>query len=1148
MSDTDDNDDQNNNGQILTYEDDGDHDEPFDATAVPRRLLADDAPPQQEVQQAMYGHRDGLLYDHVEAFNISRAAKMSFNQLDSLRQNNHAKRAIRVLSGRHRLEIDEEHRLDPTDPNMVVATGPHFLDFVIGRDRERGRNIELRLVDAQILQDDFLDHWDAWLEEAPDAWKRDGFLTNNSPVAITIRYGQNQEILLPNLASTERRNFHKDRDYSFIKSFTFSIATHIGFINVREWSDMSVQEIMMDNPEAYDKDDEDPSREIVDLNTYPNYDVFGDEIPVYGKGGFKIFRRRPEVADSCGSLMDLGAAHTLFEGAQEAQGTGENAVRFSVYPLAFTQYLGNIQADGLMVPFKRRMDRLDANIRQGLQELADAEDQEAELVGRIIYPVNSQAYNALSHRVRSEAKFHAVQLGLMTSVFSGTTVERAALKTLWSSRLRLCNNGLPHERFDRKVSGEDQPECMRFENTYRVDVFQLPSRRKNGRFIYDNIIAPLGKAWSHPSILSAIKNTSIVFKKEFIPKLFQSASYPLTSLLTHFWNTYKNDLKENYAIDPSVVEMVAMLERALNYAHTGSARVLTRKLMDRSWLSLSVIKDGLPSISPKFITHASLSTGLIMIELDKWPVDKATSRPLTASRRTQELTWGLDHYQNFEARFTISLAIDNIPQSSYNFVADPTLRVLCYISEIALKRFFSDVKVLVKEAVLKEISNDLTLRGPSGIAARERQTALKSWLDCDNPLSFTEDVLPQLLMAIVPLQHQKLTLPSSHLGSQSIDFFVDAIMTQCSYHGRILRPPFSKKGHFHHLASIAIKECEKIIAISDLRNEDSEQLIKESFRLASITLKINHIPWSANPDGGRGAPSVRMVHNVWLNLGAASLHSNQHSAALIARKQSRQQIAVRSSISVQLSDARGDWNALDVKLVDFHTVIHKTILPREFDMPSSNTSTSTTEAYIEETYNYVRAAYDRNKPLHHLALIASIACAGLLPHIYAPMKITQPKQNSNFTDCLRNLEWETRTKRGASQAHIFLKMVTFFIIALYDQSSPIFYKSDKSAWFKKHSSKGITVLLICRLGLAKPVQARAFRSAQWNIDVKPLSTDEIDCLYGDVLECFRKGGKHGGYDVIHVLMGTKTVQSLNLMHQAPNDAGVIWKIVQTLKL
>ena len=97
-------------------------------------------------------------------------------------------------------------------------------------------------------------------------------------------------------------------------------------------------------------------------------------------------------------------------------------------------------------------------------------------------------------------------------------------------------------------------------------------------------------------------------------------------------------------VDPVELETVAMLERALNYAHTGSARVLTKRLMDRAWLSLSVVNDGLPCISNSFIQAGSLSSGLVTVRRDKWPVHPITRIPLTASQRSQELTYGKAHF------------------------------------------------------------------------------------------------------------------------------------------------------------------------------------------------------------------------------------------------------------------------------------------------------------------------------------------------------------------------------------------------------------------------------------------------------------------------------------------------------------------------
>jgi hypothetical protein len=116
-------------------------------------------------------------------------------------------------------------------------------------------------------------------------------------------------------------------------------------------------------------------------------------------------------------------------------------------------------------------------------------------------------------------------------------------------------------------------------------------------------------------------------------------------LVEYLWRKHEPSLKEGYIVDPFDLEMMAMLERALNYAYTGSAKVLTRTLMpDRAWLSLSVINNGLPCILNTFIPAGSLSSGLVSIRREKWPLHPITHMPLTASQRSQEVTYGKVHY------------------------------------------------------------------------------------------------------------------------------------------------------------------------------------------------------------------------------------------------------------------------------------------------------------------------------------------------------------------------------------------------------------------------------------------------------------------------------------------------------------------------
>lgn len=90
------------------------------------------------------------------------------------------------------------------------------------------------------------------------------------------------------------------------------------------------------------------------------------------------------------------------------------------------------------------------------------------------------------------------------------------------------------------------------------------------------------------------------------------------------------------------IELTASLERTLNYAHTGNARVLTKGLMDPLWLSLSVIHDGLPSIS-KLVVPSALVVNQVDIRLVDWPTK--SGEPLMASKKSHLVNYGDEHYQ-----------------------------------------------------------------------------------------------------------------------------------------------------------------------------------------------------------------------------------------------------------------------------------------------------------------------------------------------------------------------------------------------------------------------------------------------------------------------------------------------------------------------
>jgi len=70
----------------------------------------------------------------------------------------------------------------------------------------------------------------SWANNAPQAWKKDNFLSSNSPILITSRFGQNASIALPDNNENEADDWNRERDYSKVAFLTFALATSIEFV------------------------------------------------------------------------------------------------------------------------------------------------------------------------------------------------------------------------------------------------------------------------------------------------------------------------------------------------------------------------------------------------------------------------------------------------------------------------------------------------------------------------------------------------------------------------------------------------------------------------------------------------------------------------------------------------------------------------------------------------------------------------------------------------------------------------------------------------------------------------------------------------------------------------------------------------------
>lgn len=146
------------------------------------------------------------------------------------------------------------------------------------------------------------------------------------------------------------------------------------------------------------------------------------------------------------------------------------------------------------------------------------------------------------------------------------------------------------------------------------------------------------------SRLILTRDTKLIwFNEKAFPNVYKWTSYGLTVLLEKIWSKASPLLASKRPVDPLWIELTSVVERALNFMHTGHGKVLATSVMGPLWTSLALIDHGLPAFSPTIRAGLTMEDDLSVVE-EEWPFNPATHQPLSASKRSQILTYGLSHY------------------------------------------------------------------------------------------------------------------------------------------------------------------------------------------------------------------------------------------------------------------------------------------------------------------------------------------------------------------------------------------------------------------------------------------------------------------------------------------------------------------------
>jgi hypothetical protein len=126
--------------------------------------------------------------------------------------------------------------------------------------------------------------------------------------------------------------------------------------------------------------------------------------------------------------------------------------------------------------------------------------------------------------------------------------------------------------------------------------------------------------------------------------LFDWVSYPVTLLVEGLYQTEMKAIQKDSLPSPFRLELIAALERILCFCHTGSTTALATSLMNPLGLSRAAVKDGFPMLLKIFMQPNIASAMQLGFQVDvrNWPLKDGY--PAVASKRTQVLTYSLNHF------------------------------------------------------------------------------------------------------------------------------------------------------------------------------------------------------------------------------------------------------------------------------------------------------------------------------------------------------------------------------------------------------------------------------------------------------------------------------------------------------------------------
>lgn len=392
---------------------------------------------------------------------------------------------------------------------------------------------------------------------------------------------------------------------------------------------------------------------------------------------------------------------------------------------------------------------------------------------------------------------------------------------------------------------------------------------------------------------------------------------------------------------------------------------------------------------------------------------------------------------------------------------DELLRPSLVIAHLAILAYQKDIVNLVCTGInlrVNELKNsDDPTKRQQGVSL---QKDLKSWKSLSRPLHY--EAILNLIRIISP---GSIKLPPASPPEVNVDDFVQDLIT-AGKQGRVRGVPFIHKGQFQYILPSAIEHLSSqvsAILLDPDADSDSDTRAALCFKTAMLTIGINAVPWTP-PAAGPGRPFTIPSITAWVMFGGRTIRPIP-IAALSFRPAEQHQAAMENALEQRKdADPNAPWAILPVKMRNLHKFLNRRILPSDFTHPDIRSESPETR-YVRQTYDYAAKQFDLSNPLHHLALLLGVIYSKLCPNVF-----TEPPRDDNSSNALmkdeqsareylNSIPWSNRMaagKKGNIRRDLYISMIAFYIVAIYDRNSPLVQHFEKKrqfgrAWTEKHS-------------------------------------------------------------------------------------------------